>query len=263
MQALEQTVDLDRFFRDIARAPRRVLLLDYDGTLAPFKINPAEAAPYPGVVERLDAIMDDARARIVIVSGRWIRDLLPLLPLRRLPEMWGSHGWEKLRFDGEYELAPLSDAARKGLMEVDRWATAIENAGGRCERKVGSLAVHWRGLSIELVMEIRRVVFDRWSKPGPHQSLVWHDFDGGIELRAPGRNKGHAVREALNDEQQVAAAYLGDDLTDEDAFRAIEGRGLSVLVRPQYRPTAAQLWLRPPQDLLDFLSRWHAACKTG
>jgi trehalose-phosphatase len=261
MQALEQTIDLDRFFHELERAPQRVLILDYDGTLAPFKIDPADAAPYPGVCELIEEIMDDPRTHVVIVSGRWIRDLMPLLPLKQLPEVWGSHGWEKLRFDGEYEMAQLHELAVKGLIETDQWIAQIEAAGGRCERKPGSLAIHWRGLALERVTDIRRVVFDRWTAPGLHQHLVWHDFDGGIELRAPGRNKGYAVDQVLNGLHHVTAAYLGDDLTDEDAFKAIEGRGLSVLVRPLYRPTAARLWLRPPLDLIDFLTRWRNACK--
>jgi trehalose 6-phosphate phosphatase len=199
----------------------------------------------------------------VIVSGRWIRDLLPLLTLRRLPEIWGSHGWEKLRFDGEYQMAQLNETALKALIDVDQWVPQIELAGGRCERKPGSLAVHWRGLALEHVAQVRRVVFENWSRPGTHQALVWRDFDGGIELRAPGRHKGYAVEEVLHSVGKACAAYLGDDLTDEDAFKAIAGKGLSVLVRPQYRSTAARLWLRPPHDLLDFLARWHNVCKTS
>jgi trehalose-phosphatase len=236
------------------------LLLDYDGTLAPFEIDPAQALPYPGVTERLNAIMTDSRTRVAIVSGRGIGDLLPLLRLHQLPEVWGSHGWERMRYDGEYQLAQMNQCAQQGLADVDQWAADIENVGGRCERKVGSFAVHWRGLPLEHVVEIRRIVFERWSRPGPHQNLVWHDFDGGIELRAPGRNKGFAVRETLGNTQGATAAYLGDDLTDEDAFKAIEDRGLSILVRAHYRPTVARLWIRPPHELLDFLSRWHDAC---
>jgi trehalose-phosphatase len=229
--------------------------------LAPFKVDPAEAIPYPGVCDLIDAIMEDPRTCVVLVSGRWIRDLMPMLPLRQMPEIWGSHGWENLRFDGEYDIAAIGEQARRGLLHADEWISAIESAGGRCERKPGSLAIHWRGLPLDRVTEIRRVVFERWALHGPHQHLAWRDFDGGIELKAPGRNKGYAVNNVLEGLNHVTAAYLGDDLTDEDAFKAINGRGLSVLVRPEYRSTLAHLWLRPPQDLLDFLSRWRDACK--
>jgi len=57
------------------------------------------------------------------------------------------------------------------------------------------------------------------------------------------------------------AAYLGDDNTDEPAFRVMNGRGLSVLVRTKWRETAARLWLQPPEELLDFLTQWLQACK--
>ena len=60
--------------------------------------------------------------------------------------------------------------------------------------------------------------------------------------------------------RDAATAYLGDDLTDEDAFKAIGNRGLAVLVRAEHRPTAAHVWIRPPQELLAFLTQWQAAC---
>jgi trehalose-6-phosphatase len=55
-------------------------------------------------------------------------------------------------------------------------------------------------------------------------------------------------------------AYLGDDSTDESAFQAMQGRGLTILVRPIWRETAAQLWLQPPDELRDFLGLWLKAC---
>lgn len=54
-------------------------------------------------------------------------------------------------------------------------------------------------------------------------------------------------------------AYLGDDLSDEGAFIALEGRGLTVLVRHELRPTVTQAWLLPPDELLVFMTRWHLA----
>ena len=56
--------------------------------------------------------------------------------------------------------------------------------------------------------------------------------------------------------ENSAVAYLGDDMTDEDAFQAVKARGLAVLVRPQFRPTAADVWLRPPEELVAFMQHW-------
>jgi trehalose-phosphatase len=81
-------------------------------------------------------------------------------------------------------------------------------------------------------------------------------FDGGIELRARGHDKGDAVRTMLDQCVDAACAYLGDDTTDEDAFRAIRGHGLAVLVRERPRQTLAQLWVEPPHGLAAFLERW-------
>jgi trehalose-phosphatase len=263
MQAAKPAIDLDRFFQQLAHATGRVLMLDYDGTLAPFQLHPEQARPYPGVCERLDAIMQDPRTQVVVISGRWTKDLLPLLPLRRQPEIWGSHGWEQLRSDGQYRLSSLDENALQGLVTADEWVKAVEARGARYERKPASLAIHWRGLPANQIADIRRLVLENWMDLGLHQHLVWHDFDGGIELRAPGRHKGDAVKAVLEEHAGACAAYLGDDATDEDAFKAIKGHGLGVLVRATYRPTAAEVWLRPPQELLDFLSRWQAVSEAG
>ena len=83
------------------------------------------------------------------------------------------------------------------------------------------------------------------------------EFDGGIELRMPGHDKGDAVRTILEEiGPEVPVAYLGDDLTDERAFLALRGVGLSVLVQPQWRKTAASLWIRPAEGVREFFTKW-------
>jgi trehalose-phosphatase len=90
-------------------------------------------------------------------------------------------------------------------------------------------------------------------------------FDGGIELRAGRVHKGNAVEQLLGGLPDGAvAAFLGDDTTDEDAFAALrggeyEGRSLAVLVRSEPRDSFAQVWLKPPQELLHFLDKWMGA----
>lgn len=96
---------------------------------------------------------------------------------------------------------------------------------------------------------------------------VWGSH--GLERRAPdgtyrlaGRTKGMVVDAIFGEMgEDAAVAYLGDDATDEDAFRAILGRGLGVLVRPEPRQTAASAHLTPPEQQLDFLDRWTACSR--
>lgn len=261
MKILKPGFEPQRFFRHVSEASRRALLLDYDGTLAPFTIERDKAAPYPGVREILETLVDAESTRVILITGRWTKDLIPLLGLKRLPEIWGSHGWEQLKPDGTHEIGKLEETALKALAEADAW---IERAGlaERVEHKPACLAVHWRGLEPREAKTIRDEVQKRWTLSAWNEELDLHEFDGGVELRIPGRNKGFAVDMVFAEMgEDTAAAYLGDDLTDEDAFAAIKGKGLGVLVRNEFRSTAADLWITPPEELLEFLSSWAEACE--
>lgn len=261
MRALSPGFDLSRFFERAARAPARVLMLDYDGTLAPFQVRPERAVPYPGVEELLDQIMDAAASRVVIVSGRPVGELAPLLNLNRRPELWGGHGWERLSPDGRGARIVPDESARRQLREGERIARGLAREGGRVETKPASVALHWRGASALAAAKMRDAVPQAWEPLAAEGDVELLQFDGGVELRARGRSKQHAVETVLREAaDNGAVAYLGDDLTDEDAFRAVKPRGLAVLVRVELRDTAADLWIRPPRELLAFLRSWRDAC---
>ncbi len=261
MKVLDASFDPQAFNARLRAATTRLLMLDYDGTLAPFHTDPARAVPYPGIPALLDAIMSDASTRLVIVSGRWTRDLAPLLGTRRLPELWGSHGWERLGPDGDGGDAPAVPARTiDALATVYHWREAVAELGGRAERKPAGIAFHWRGLPTERRAAMRTLIDARWAELAAGHGLCWHDFDGGVELRAEGRNKGDVVRELTRSmAPDTVSAYLGDDLTDEDAFQAMPEHGAGILVRAELRPTAACAWLRPPAELREFLEEWQAA----
>ncbi|MBN1825862.1 MAG: trehalose-phosphatase [Candidatus Eisenbacteria bacterium] len=256
MRVLNDRTDPDEFFGRLAAAARSVLLLDYDGTLAPFRVERELAVPYPGVRDLLRDLLRLKRCRVVLVTGRWSEHVLPLLGLERPPEIWASHGWERRFPDGRVELAPLEEPTVMGLAQADDWAIA-ERLQDRIERKPAGLALHWRGLPPDRVEDLRARAVEAWTRFAAGNELLIAEFDGGVELRAGGRTKGFAVDTVISEvEDDVPSAYLGDDWTDEDAFRALEGRGLRVLVREELRPTAADLWIRPPGELLEFLGRW-------
>ncbi|HEX5463390.1 MAG TPA: trehalose-phosphatase [Burkholderiales bacterium] len=264
MQILDQGLEFDAFFEQLRGAKHALLLSDYDGTLAPFHIRPERAKPYPGVRECLDAVSAGGRTRLVVVSGRHAHELAPLLQLREPVEIWGCHGWERLLPNGSCESPQIPEAARAGLYAAAAQAAAAvagmksDGQHARIERKTTSVAVHWRGMAPEVAQQVRQAVATAWA---PLERELWFgicDFDGGIELRLSGRTKGDAVTTALAESGPgTVAAYLGDDLTDEDAFRAIAGKGLGVLVRGERRPSVAGAWIRPPEGITDFLGRWH------
>ena len=83
------------------------------------------------------------------------------------------------------------------------------------------------------------------------------EFDGGLEIRINTIDKGTAVQKIVEGAPKDSAiAYLGDDDTDEDAFKALGDRGISVLVSDRHRETLADLRIEPPEELLDFIRRW-------
>jgi trehalose 6-phosphate phosphatase len=256
MQILNPEVDIEHFYRRLKEADRKVLFLDYDGTLAPFRDDPDKAFPYPDVREVLNLLMDKDDVYLSIISGRWTKDLIPLLNLKKQPEIWGSHGLERLLPDGSYETAPMEKSALKGLAEGQYFLSSI-GLSKRCELKPGCVAIHWRGLSDNEVQQIKSRVESEWLNISQKYKLELRNFDGGLELRVPGRDKGNAVETVLSGfEDSYIASYLGDDLTDEDAFRSLKGRGLSVLVRKELRDTEADIWLIPPEEMINFLSKW-------
>lgn len=257
MKHLGRDLDLDHFFDALRRNPRRGLLLDYDGTLAPFREERDQAFPYPGVRSILDDIIRTESTRVAIITGRAVRDVLPLLGLERRPEIRGSHGWEILGQDAvDAILAPMKSEQRRALDACREWlGRAFDSA--RVEDKPASVALHWRGLDESRRNEARTCGRNGLAPIAQSGGLILHEFDGGIEVRVPGRDKGTSAAEFLSElGHGCAVACLGDDRTDEDMFEAVAGSGLRVLVREEPRPTLADLWLRPPEELIGFLARW-------
>jgi trehalose-phosphatase len=176
-------------------------------------------------------------------------------------EVWGLHGAERLYPDGRRELEQAPAATQVKLEELRQFLRR-DALGGLFEDKANGVVMHWRGRSRLQAAQIEQRTRALFEPLARLQGLALLDFDGGIELRV-GRNKGGAVRAILAEAEAGApVAYLGDDLSDEEAFQAVNAlgpRGLSILVRRQVRKTSAALWLRPPAELKDFLERWIAA----
>jgi trehalose 6-phosphate phosphatase len=252
---------LEDFFCSLNGAQAPLLLLDYDGTLADFRINRFDARPWAGVRELLAVIQKDNRTRLTIVTGRPAGEINPILTLPEPVEVWGLHGAERLFPDGSREMEEAPPEARDKLDEL-REQLRRDAFGGLFEDKPNAVVMHWRGHTPRQARHIEEKTRALFEPAALVSGLSLLEFEAGVELRV-GRDKGGAV-EAIVEQAEPGApvVYVGDDLTDESAFCAVnrlQNPHLSVLMRRVWRETAAEVWLQPPDGLRWFLREWEKA----
>jgi trehalose 6-phosphate phosphatase len=251
--ALEQR---ERLEAELGARPLAVFL-DYDGTLCPIVSRPElavlDAATRAAIVQLAD------RYPVAVVSGRQLADVRERVGL---PQLYysGNHGFEidgpaatgvRWEVGSEYvdEVEALRQALRQTLPEVE---------GLLIEHKRYSLSIHYRLVADERVPEIEAALqtalreFPRLKlRHGKRVFEVRPDLDW---------HKGKAVRRLLEVicGPETLPIFIGDDVTDEDAFQELGDEGLGVLVNDVPRPTAARVWVRNVEEvcaLLDYLAR--------
>jgi len=242
------------------RAGRMLVALDYDGTLLPIAPRP-EAAVLPegtrALVARLAARPD---TYVAVISGRGLEDIRARVGLEGVYYA-GNHG---LEIEGP-GLRKVHEGALEALPQIAACAAELRARlagveGVVLEDKRITLSVHYRLVSDE--EEVARVRREVLATCGDHAELRITTGKRVLEVRpAVDWDKGRAIRflvEALGLETTTRApvVFFGDDLTDEDAFRALRGRGDGVLVAPaeEVRPdTAATALVESTEEVLELL----------
>jgi trehalose 6-phosphate phosphatase len=212
-------------------ATRRPLLLasDYDGVLARLRDDPSAAVPEPGVADLLTRLAAVPGVTVALVSGRGVADLRTTSGLSG-PFRWvGSHGAE---FDGPLagDLAGRRDALAGALRPL---VAAVP--GARLEVKPASVAVHVRTVADRDAAA--RLLADAAAGPGADPELTAKPGKDVLELAVTDADKGSAVVRLATELGAAGVLYLGDDVTDEDAFRAVPD---GVTVKVGAGPTAAR-----------------------
>ena len=254
--------NLPDFWQRVREADHLFLGLDYDGTLAPFDIDPMAATPVEGVKESIRLLGESEQTRVAIISGRPLTEVMTLLGDPRVMVI-GSHGHELWPVDGAPVVRQPSPNQAFGLEEVK--ADLLQRGlVDRLECKVASLAVHTRGLPPELALDIEEVVGTTWAEAARRYDLECRRFNGGVEIRCAGWGKGAALTQLLDVQpDQTLAVYIGDDETDEDAFTVLRGRGVGIKVGDSSWPTAAQGFLPDCHAVADFLQTWISLTDTA
>ncbi|WP_459194815.1 trehalose-phosphatase [Halosimplex sp. J119] len=237
----------------LAAASGVVCALDFDGTLAPIVDEPDAAQMPPPVRERVERLASLPSVDVAVVSGRELADLRERVAVDGIAYA-GNHGLE-LRYDGQEVVNPEARRCRDAVDRVcDRLADRLAHVPGvEIEDKGLTATVHVRQVPDERVPEVERTVratVEEVTASGA--PLEIRDGKAICEIRpAVDWDKGRAV-ELLTDEapDEFLPMYVGDDVTDEDAFRVLED-GIGVLVGE--RETAADYRLERPRDVREFL----------
>ncbi|GMU65576.1 MAG: hypothetical protein AMXMBFR36_18500 [Acidobacteriota bacterium] len=242
----------DALWQEAVAAQHRLLAIDYDGTLAPFRIDPGEARPLPAARRALERVLGGATT-VVVVSGRPSADVARLLGAPPLAIV-GEHGWTVRLIDGGEVRHSIPPDRIELLDRAESLAPKL--APGRLERKRASVVVHTRGLAPKLAADVEHRALDLFA-PLAGDALRVRPIDGGLELRVRGRDKGVALAELVAASGPgTFVAALGDDDTDEDAFRAAASAGGWGVRVGAPRPTAARATLATPHEVALFLEIW-------
>jgi trehalose 6-phosphate phosphatase len=226
-------------------ARRRPLLLasDYDGVLARLRDDPGAAVPEPGVAEALTRLSRVDGVTVALVSGRGVADLRATSGLSGDFRWVGSHGAE---FDGPLtgELADRRDRL------ADRLAPLVAKVDGAwLEIKPASVAVHVRPVddrvaAVHLLDEARAAADSSLTlKPGKEV----------LEVAVTDADKGTALRRLIAEIGPASTVYLGDDVTDEDGFRALGPSDVTIKIGDG--ETAARHRVPDPAGALAVLER--------
>lgn len=237
------------------QAGRLLVCLDYDGTLTPIVADHTKALLDESMRASVDRLA--RRCPVAIVSGRDLAMLRRLVPLDHVI-FAGSHGFEIAAADGSF--GPIERGA-EFLPDLDAAEAALRTRlaripGHSVERKRFSIAVHYRQVAEQDEPALRVVVDGVLAEhPRLKRGLGKKVFE--LQPALPW-NKGEAVlwiAERLGfTTPDAVPLYLGDDITDEHAFRALAGRGLGIVVRSvEARPTAADYAVADTEEVRRFL----------
>jgi alpha,alpha-trehalase len=244
--------------QEIARSRHRIaVFLDYDGTLTPIVSHPENAWLSESMQQTLRSLA--SRVPVAILSGRDLDDVRGRVLVDGIVYA-GSHGFDiagtgGLRRELGAAYLPVLDKAETELREA-----LDEIPGAQLERKHFSVAAHYRNVNendafrVALAVDavaVRHLELRRMDGKKVYELLPDIDWD-----------KGKAavwLLETLDlDSRNALPIYIGDDRTDEDAFRALEKRGVAILVSEHPQETAASYRLSNSEEVERFLGELNA-----
>jgi trehalose-phosphatase len=243
----EQALSPERL-EQLAQTPVLLVASDYDGTLADIVEDPADARPQRGAIVALRMLAALSHTHVAVISGRALRDLAELAGLPPEVHLVGSHGGE-FDLDFQESLSPELSAARARLLtEVQDIAST--GPGLLVEEKPASIALHYRQATEEVAQRaIERVE----SGPSARDEVFTRRGKKVVELSVVRASKGLAVDAVRRRVGATCVVFIGDDLTDEEAFASLTGHDVGVKVGEG--ESLAPYRVRDPREVAQLLAR--------
>jgi len=260
---MENLLDCWEKIKERIRGRCVFLFLDFDGTLSSIVSTPDKAV-IPGRVKALLrelSCKDDFK--VAIISGRALADIRKRIGVKGIIYS-GNHGHEveSPRIDYKMQMPRGYLQALSNLRQELKSKLKGVN-GAYFEDKGISLAVHFREASKQETSIIKTIFRETTIIPSVAKKVKIRTGKKVIEVGPPGEwNKGKMVLWLLSrqkfcvGDREIVPFYLGDDLTDEDAFMALKKEGITVLVGDR-RPSCASYYLKGPEEVYELLSLIH------
>ncbi|MGV8074167.1 MAG: trehalose-phosphatase [Syntrophobacteraceae bacterium] len=249
-----KVINAPDFWSRVSRSEHRLLGLDYDGTLAPFHVDPLQAYPMQGISAFLQALSEARNTTAAIISGRPVEEVAVFLGNVGVT-LIGCHGFEIIHPDGNLTVrSPTGNQIECMEKAIDAaFRLGIEE---KLEVKTGSVALHTRGMPPGEAAQIEEMISQEWLRLTLFD-LGCRRFNGGIEIYCNGWNKAEAFKELLGSlPPETLPVYVGDDATDEDVFRILLQGGIGIRVGSPETPTAAKGFLPDCEAVRAFLGAW-------
>lgn len=236
-------------------AERRLVVLDFDGTLVPITADPRDAKPSGALLSLLAGLTGDPSNEVVLISGRdrmSLHNWFGWLPIGLAAE----HGvWLKKRAQ-EWRLARQRSAEWKIKLKPLLEMYAERLPGAQVEEKEFSLVWHYRRADVEQGALVARALTDDLLNFTGNIDVQVVQGSKSVEVRSSGVGKAAALRHWLRDQEFDFVLAVGDDHDDEELFAALPAQGFSI--RVGIVRTAARFNLREPKDVIKLLQalRW-------
>lgn len=219
----------DNILQSYRQASKRLLFLDYDGTLVPIESRPAYAKPNHELLDLLNQLSTSPSTEVVIISGRNFKILEEWLGHLSI-HLVAEHG-ASFRLKGErWQHYTDIDSSWKGLIKSTFDLYETRTPGSFVEEKEYTIAWHYRNVDEELGFIRSRELLDNLYHLVRNTHLNVLDGHKVIEVRAAGIDKGIATGKIMELFPSDFIFAMGDDKTDEDIFNVLKGRGVTVKV---------------------------------